>query len=93
MIQQGDATNDIFNDVAVYMEESAIGKLLRMIYDTYGVGAQAFMGYADRPNMDVAFGAPIELLGVPSVVDPVMTEDCSRIYFSGVSSLLWIQQL
>ena len=66
---------------------------LRMIYDTYGDTTVLFMGYADRPNVDAPFGAPRELDGVPSVFDPVMTEDCSRIYFSGVSSLLWIQQL
>jgi len=66
---------------------------LRMVYDTYGATTPFFMGYADRSSIDLPFGPPFELETVPAVPDPVMTEDCSRIYFSAASSLLWIQQL
>lgn len=46
------ANTDIYNDVAVYIEESAIGKLLRMVYDTMLQYEDAY----DDPTLLRAFG-------------------------------------
>jgi hypothetical protein len=50
------------------------------------------LAYADRPAIDSAFSAPTLLAEVPPEPDMFMTEDCARIYFSGLDNVLYEQQ-
>jgi hypothetical protein len=49
--------------------------------------------YADRASIDDAFGQPVLLQGPPIVLDPFMTDDCARLYFNGLQSIFYVQQL
>ena len=48
--------------------------------------------YADRPSIDARFGAPVVLPAVPVTDDLFMTEDCSRLYMSGLGDVLYLNQ-
>lgn len=49
--------------------------------------------YSDRPSLDVDF-RPFEALpDVPIVQDTFFAEDCSRLYFSGIGSIWYVQRL
>ncbi|MDQ3336106.1 MAG: hypothetical protein M4D80_13135 [Myxococcota bacterium] len=50
------------------------------------------MLYADRPNLESWFGPPQILVGVPKVGDAQLTDDCSRIYYSGLNATFYSQQ-
>ena len=67
---------------------------LRLIYSALPAGSnQIATFYADRRSIDVRFGAPTELIGVPWTYDSLfMEEDCSRIYFSGLGYVLYVQE-
>jgi hypothetical protein len=49
--------------------------------------------YADRASMTDAFNAAVALDNVPAVHDAFMTEDCARIYLSGLQQIFYVQQL
>jgi hypothetical protein len=49
--------------------------------------------YADRAMPSAMFGKAIRLAGTPAISDPFLTQDCARIYFSGLSSIFYSQQL
>lgn len=55
-------------------------------------GGQARLWYADRPSITERFVAARPIEGVPSVIDPFLTEDCSRIYFSGLQQIIYVRQ-
>ena len=48
--------------------------------------------YTDRPSIDAPFRHAEPLAGVPMVLDPYLTDDCSRIYFSGLDSVFYLQR-
>ncbi|MGE5181214.1 MAG: hypothetical protein ACM31C_04095 [Acidobacteriota bacterium] len=49
--------------------------------------------YADRASRDDRFGAATPLDGVPGTVDdPVMTDDCTRVYFSGLGRIFYVEE-
>lgn len=50
------------------------------------------MLYADRPNLDGWFQMPRPLTGVPKVLDPQITDDCARVYYSGLNTAFYSQQ-
>ena len=48
----------------------------------------------DRPSVDAPFRAAEPLQGIPPhVYDSAMTEDCARVYFSGLGAVFYVQQL
>lgn len=50
--------------------------------------------HARRANLDDPFGAGVPVAGIPrSVHDAFMTNDCGRIYFSGLSSVFYARQV
>lgn len=49
--------------------------------------------YASRTSLTERFPIPVPLPGVPRIDELFMTSDCSRVYFSAASALLWIQRL
>ena len=52
------------------------------------------MTQASRTNIDAPFGPGTPLEGIPrTVFDAFMTNDCGRIYFSGLSSIFYARQL
>lgn len=54
-------------------------------------GAPPRMYYAERPGLSARFTAAQEI-AMPVVTDPYLTEDCSRIYFSGLDSIWYVQE-
>jgi len=51
------------------------------------------MYYADRPDLAARFTTATALVDVPVVDSAYLTEDCSRIYISGLGSLFYAQRL
>lgn len=50
--------------------------------------------YSARASIDDAFAPAVVLTGVPeAVADPVLTEDCTRVYFTGVARLFYLEQI
>jgi hypothetical protein len=49
--------------------------------------------YADRDSLGSRFRAAAALTDVPIVNDPFLSEDCERLYFSGIGSIWYVQQL
>jgi len=49
--------------------------------------------YTDRAAVGAAFNMAVPMTGVPLVNDAFMTDDCGRIYMSGLSSIFYEQQL
>jgi hypothetical protein len=47
--------------------------------------------YADRPTIDARFGTATALAGVPVTFDPYLAPDCSRLYFTGLESVWYVQ--
>jgi hypothetical protein len=45
--------------------------------------------YADRPAITARFSRGSMVAGVPRVSDPFLTEDCNRLYFSGLDHILY----
>ncbi|MDB4954788.1 MAG: hypothetical protein JWO36_2357 [Myxococcales bacterium] len=70
---------------------SADGLRLIIYGITTGKG-EAHAMYTDRTSVDSPFGAATPLTGVPTASDLFMTEDCSRIYMSGLQSIFYVQQ-
>jgi hypothetical protein len=67
---------------------------LRMVFRAIESTGNTFaVFYADRESLDARFGMAQRLEGVPDVADPFMSDDCARIYFSGLGSLLYVDQL
>jgi hypothetical protein len=48
--------------------------------------------YAARPSIDVPFGKPTLVVGPPIVTTPFMTDDCARLYFTGLQSIFYVNQ-
>lgn len=48
--------------------------------------------YSDRPTVTDRFRPAVRLTGAPDVIDPFLTEDCARIYFSGFGSVFYVEQ-
>jgi hypothetical protein len=67
---------------------------LRMVFvgeiDAADTAGHVF--YSDRPDLTSPFRSAELLQGVPPVSDPFMSEDCSRLYFSAVQSVLYLPQ-
>lgn len=51
------------------------------------------MYYTDRDSISGRFSTARELVGVPVVAGAYLTEDCSRIYLSGLGSVFYAQRL
>jgi hypothetical protein len=48
--------------------------------------------YTDRPDPSSTFRQPVPLAGVPLTSDLFLTDDCSRIYMSGLGALYYVEQ-
>jgi hypothetical protein len=57
----------------------------------YRGGENTRMMYTDRPNLGAWFRTPEPLAGVPKVLDAQLTDDCARIYYSGLGSVFYSQ--
>lgn len=64
---------------------------LRMVFTASGLGGNHVF-YADRSTIDAAFSAAIALVNAPATPDPFMTANCGRLYFSGLGSVMYVQQ-
>jgi hypothetical protein len=53
---------------------------------------ETVVAYTDRASLGAPFRPAVALTDVPNVPDAFMTEDCSRIYFSGIGSIFYVQQ-
>ncbi|MGE5185877.1 MAG: hypothetical protein ACM31C_27660 [Acidobacteriota bacterium] len=68
---------------------------LRIVFSgrSMSVDPQPAIFYADRPDLSHPFGTAIRLVGPPAQATyPFMTYDCSRLYFSGLGSILYVPQ-
>lgn len=54
-------------------------------------GAPEEVRYAVREDIDMPFSGS-HVLDVPLVLDAVLAEDCSRLYFSGLESIFYVQR-
>jgi hypothetical protein len=60
--------------------------------DSTGLVQQS-VWYTDRASLADDFRPFDAMPDVPIVEDPFMTEDCARVYFSGIGSIWYVQQL
>lgn len=59
---------------------------LRLVFNgILGNGTQLL--YTDRPNLDTGFARPVAMPEVDFLSNGFMTEDCARLYFSGLNSV------
>ena len=67
---------------------------LRMVFGGLQLGGSGqAVFYADRGSLDARFGTASVLDGVPATVtDAYLSEDCERIYFSGLQSIFYEQR-
>ncbi len=68
---------------------------LRMVFMAVSgpLGSPEVVHYADRPNLSAPFGPAIPLVDVPAGADtPFLTDNCGRLYFSGLGSVLYVAQ-
>ena len=68
---------------------------LRAVFVAYGVGdtpGEMRVFYADRATVAQRFGAAVLLPDVPTSREAYLSEDCGRIYFPGLGSLLYLRQ-
>jgi hypothetical protein len=65
---------------------------LRMLFvaDAFAVFDNRYMAYADRASIDEPFGVA-RRLNLPILVDAYVTEDCGRLYFSGLHSIFYAE--
>jgi hypothetical protein len=65
---------------------------LRILFmaDAFSSYENRYMAYADRASVDDAFGRA-RPLPVPVVFDAYVTEDCGRLYFSGLHSIFYAE--
>ena len=49
--------------------------------------------YSDRAAIDDPLSPAISLAGLPFATDPFLTSDCARLYFSALSSVLYVRQI
>ena len=64
---------------------------LRIVFSA-AVSATPGVFYSDRPDLSSPFRPAVILAPLQNVYDAYMTEDCSRLYFSAVGSILYLQQ-
>ena len=64
---------------------------LRIVFFAAATASGIF--YSDRETTADRFRPATLLMGVPGSSDVYMTENCDRLYFSALGSVLWIQQL
>jgi len=74
--------------VRVSLAESADG--LRAVFT--GATTLPEVRYAVRSRIDAPFEGSFPLT-VPAAMDAYLTEDCSRLYFSGLGSIFYVPQL
>jgi hypothetical protein len=65
---------------------------LRVIFEA-AIGSQSdwYTLYSDRPSISDRFRAAEVLSGVPAGFGPFMTADCSRVYFFGLGTILYVE--
>jgi hypothetical protein len=66
---------------------------LRIVFAGVDLSGRVHMYYADRMTLDGRFGPPLPIPGGPiDTVDPFLTPDCARLYFSAAGSVFYAQQ-
>lgn len=69
------------------------GDGLRMTLTAAASGSQISQAYADRDDIHHRFSIPRPIpTAPPTIVDPFVTSDCGRLYFSAVNTVLFVQQ-
>lgn len=99
LVQQGAATwSEVPTTAALgltdyYTPASLTPDGLHLILRATGSSGMSIY-YATRSSIDDPFGAAAPLSGIPdNVPDPVMTADCTRVYFTGVGRIFYVEQI
>lgn len=66
---------------------------LRLVFQAVGADGAAATFYMDRPAIDARFTVATPLAGVPGdVYDAYLTPDCTRVYFSGLGRIFYLEE-
>lgn len=66
---------------------------LRLVFNGNSNAGDSGVFQSERPSLSARFGPARLLSTVPSIAEtPFMTEDCSRIYFSGLDTVFYLAQ-
>lgn len=91
-VAQYSAATDLDTPQLFRMSLSADGRrLLTYARDTSNY--VNIVSYAYRASMDDRFSMPLPLSGAPLAEDLFFTEDCDRVYFSGLSAVFYVRRL
>jgi hypothetical protein len=102
--EMADQGGNVWTETAVHPNsELGVGNLgppylstdgLRLMMGAVPQGGTMLLAmYTDRDALDQPFRPAVPLVGVPGALDGFMTEDCSRIYMSGLESIFYVQQM
>jgi hypothetical protein len=50
------------------------------------------IGYTDRPTIADRFRPAQMIANLPNIIAPVMTEDCGKLYFTALGTVLYFEQ-
>jgi hypothetical protein len=73
---------------AMWLSADALGVLF--VANAFDVQDNRYMAYAQRAATSDPFGAAIRV-SLPVMDDPFITEDCGRLYFSGLHSIFYAE--
>ena len=65
---------------------------LRLVLRGVTASPRGALYYVDRPTIDDRFGTATEQPDLPDVADAVITDDCGRLYFSGVQRVFFMEE-
>jgi hypothetical protein len=64
---------------------------LRIVFEA-SLGSINGIVYSDRASIDDVFRAGTLVPDIPPTVDPFLTEDCARLYFSAIGNVFWVKR-
>lgn len=87
-------TTDELGTRSLYTVFNLTADGLQVIYQQASLDGTLAISHAWRDSVDARFGPGVALDGIPRrVFDAFMTNDCGRVYFSGLSSIFYARQL
>ena len=90
---QVDLTHDPVSELgvaSVFQPPSLSPDGLRILFSV--LNGEFHTMYSDRATIHDPFRTAVRLVGVPDILDGFLTEDCSRVYFSSVGTVFYVQQ-
>lgn len=82
-----------FDTISLYTQFNLTADGLHVIYQAFALDSTIVVRHAWRDDIGAQFRKTLPIMGVPrGTVDGVMTPDCGRLYFSGLSSIFYAQQ-